>query len=199
MYKLREKLHSSQGRIVAGVAMMAALVNGLGPDTSRPFDFEKAATVALAAMVWLFAEIGNQVTASESDINLYKRAKAIMDDAALSFLRHHDFGGSLRDSQTSAVGVICSWHGADAEFLDPKVQIVWQSFRLKLEALNRLYAEKLGPSANPDRLSAVPPEIDEWNLPNHVSDAIVALNEGASQAYEAFNSFDRVARKRLNL
>jgi hypothetical protein len=185
--------------VIAGVAMATAIVNGLSPDQSRPFDAGKAATIVAAAVVWLFSEIGGRKAPSASDVALYQRIKALMDESALSFLQQHDFGASIRDSQIVSVGEICLWHGADTEFRDPKIQKEWRDCRAKLGVLNRLYVEKLYPTNNPGRLSAIPPETDDWNTPQHLLDAVGQLNSSASEAYESFNSFDRIARNRLDL
>lgn len=179
--------------------MMAALAIGLLPDQSRPFDLEKAAAIVLAVVVWLFSEIGEPREASSSDSSLYQRIKALMDEPALTFLHLHDFGASLRDSQINPVGEICSWHGADTEFRDPKIQKAWRVCRAKFEALDRLYGEKLGPTNHPNRLSAIPPGTDDWNTPQHMLEAVSQLNAVASDAYDLFNNFDRKARGRLNL
>ncbi|WP_309752234.1 hypothetical protein [Novosphingobium sp.] len=181
------------------MAMVAALVLGLSPDQSRPFDLGKAVPIAVAVVIWLFSEIGGQGAVSASDIALYQRIKGLIDEPALTFLSQHDFGASLRDSETYPVGEICSWHGAGTEFRDSKIQKEWSVCRAKFEALNRLYAEKLGPTNYLSRLSAIPPGTDDWNTPQYLSDAVSELNALASDTYKLFNNFDRKARSRLNL
>jgi hypothetical protein len=192
-------LHSAQGRIVAGIGMVAALVNGLSPDQSRQFDAGKAATVLVAVVVWLYSELAGASQPSNVDVELYRRIKELMNDEALTFLKDHDFGGSLHDSKTSPVGEICSWHGANNEFRDSKIQKAWQACQTRINILGRHYAHHLGPMHRSDRLSAIPPGTDDWDTPEHLRKAIVELNQSASDSYQAFNDFDRIARNRLNL
>lgn len=199
MSGIRDRLHSAEGRVVAGATLIAALVVGLWPDPNRPFDPEKAGAILVAVVLWLYAELGGAPSPSKLDIELHRRIKEVMDDSALTFLRDHDFGGSLRDSQTQPIGIVCSWHGANAEFRDTKVQAAWASCREKMKVLDRLYAEHLNPTHRGDRLTAVSHNSDEWNIPRHILEAIDALNLAAAATYKSFNDFDRIARNRLNL
>ncbi len=196
---LLSKLHSLKGRIIAGLGMFGALINGLAPDSARPLDLGKAATVFIAAVVWLYAELGASNVPSAADVALYQRIKSVIDSTALSFLRDHDFGASIRDLQTQPVSEICSWHGADAEFQDKEIQKSWSLCRERFETLNRNYAEILGPTHNPNRLAAIPPGTHDWDIPQHLQDNVARLNNNGSDAYRNFIDFDRLARKRLNL
>jgi hypothetical protein len=101
--------------------MISAVIVGFAPDTSKAFDLEKAAAIAMAAVVWLYSELGGSSYPSKLDIELHQRIKNVMNDEALTFLKDHDFAVSLHDSKTSPVGEICSWHGAGVEFRDPKI------------------------------------------------------------------------------
>ena len=194
-----EKLHSSKGRLLAGLGMLSALAVGLSPDESRQFDIGKTAAFILALAVWLFAELGGVSNPSALDVELYRRIKGTIDEQALTFLLQHDFGASLGDKETRPVGEVCSWHGASIEFRDSKIQKSWDVCRNRFETLNRLYAQYLGPTTKVDRLSVIPPGTDEWNVPEYLMQAVEALNSAASDSYRLFNEFDRVAKDRLNL
>ena len=179
--------------------MMAALATGLSPEHPREFDLGKASAVFVAIAIWLFAEIGSGKVASQADVALLRRIKDVVNEHALSFLLIQDFGASFTDRQISPIGEICSWHGVDIEFVDQKIEQAWKLTLAEFNSLNRLYAQHLGPAYRVDRLCAVPPGTDEWNMPKHLIEAVDALNSQASKAYKAFNDFDRTARIRLNL
>lgn len=54
---LNRNLPTWQGRIITGIALVAAVVAGLWPDHPRDADGGRITAVAVAAVAWLFAEL----------------------------------------------------------------------------------------------------------------------------------------------
>ncbi len=89
--KILEHLTSLQGRLTAGVALVAAIVIGLWPDHARSVDAAKAAAIGTTALAWLFAEIGGRRAPSEHDLQLFERIVSSIPQRVLDFLKDQDW------------------------------------------------------------------------------------------------------------
>src|SRR5690349_3567604 len=127
-------LKSAQGRIIAGLTLLALTVWLCEPTVTGIWNWEAVAAFSAAFVAWFFGCLpdhadGGELTpptrpaASEHDRQLFERFREIFSEAERQFLRHHDFGGTFNWHNLDGMRAVADgWHGAEFEFDDPDLQ-----------------------------------------------------------------------------
>ncbi|WP_375391897.1 hypothetical protein [uncultured Sphingomonas sp.] len=189
-----------QGRLVAGVALIGAIVVGLWPDHPRDIDAEKLVAVVLTGAAWLFAELANSGGVSEHDRKLFASIESQFSDGVLAHLREHDFAVDVHKTKASALWDLGYMEGSRYRFLDRPLQAKWSELFAALREFNNLQAEYLSPSStNGDALTIHLHGEPRYPVPASVQAEIKKLNEAAPALERLFNEFAALARRRLGL
>jgi hypothetical protein len=199
--KILEHLTSLEGRLTAGVALIAAIVIGLWPDHARPIDPAKAAAVGTAGLAWLFAEIGGRRVPSEHDLKLFEQIVSTIPQQVLDFLKDQDFGvGSYNDPGTGALHEVAYWQGSRFEFTDSALNKKWLAVQRRIkEFANRLALDTF-PVHDAENWRTVHPTIGDPEDPEpFVQARIDRLNEGATKVANEIDAFESFGRRRLGL
>jgi hypothetical protein len=137
---------------------------------------------------------------SQHDVDLFRLIDQTLDDAALTFLAHHDWRVDAHAGQLQPITTMSYWHGPNYIFVDKAIQKRWVELFSKILKLSDRYGSNLINSENDvERLTA-------WHLgfarnaqPPQAFVEIRELNEAAAAVYVDFGRFALYARKRLCL
>ncbi|NBC36887.1 hypothetical protein GTZ99_09990 [Novosphingobium sp. FSY-8] len=198
-HPITKALASTKGRILAGIAFVGAVINGIPLGNFGEFSLPKAALIFTAALTWIFAEISDQKIPSPADIELFKRICDSFDQSLLDFLKDHDFKSSFKSEETYPIGYIAHMHGPYDTFSDIIIQEHWNKIKIKAKALSILISYNANSTHRGDRLSIIPQDFDEWQVNKDVYEKIKTINEGCTDLYDSFTSFSLLCRSRLAL
>jgi hypothetical protein len=137
---------------------------------------------------------------SQHDVDLFRLIEKTLDDAALTFLAHHDWRVDAHAAQLQPITIISYWHGPNYIFVDKAIQKQWVELFSKILKLSDRYGSNLINSENDvERLTAWHLGFTRNDQPPQAFVEIRELNEAAAAVYVYFGRFALYARKRLCL
>lgn len=203
MTRFLQQLTTDQGRITTGCALVVAIIVGLWPDHPREIDAAKFGAALMAALAWLFAELGGRRTPSPHDTALFDSIVKTLPQSLLDFLREQDFGvGSYHDPASAALFNMARWEGSRYNFVDPTLNKRWLATWQVIREFATCLARNTFPVRDTDLQdwrTVHPTHGDPEMLEPFVEERIEKLNKGATKAVLEIDAFESFARRRLGL
>ncbi|HEY0413198.1 MAG TPA: hypothetical protein VGD66_08650 [Allosphingosinicella sp.] len=199
MGKTLDALSSVAGRLTAGIAMAVAILVGLYPDHPRPVDPVRLGVVITTVLAWLLAEVGSGRKASPHDIALFQKVRELLPQATIDFLRHHDFKTAFHMDRQGGLHELASWEGSRYEFLDRALQRRWRKVHHQIKETSVALVQATGPVGTTTLLSANLPQLRTNSTSDRGEERINELNLRCSKLSESVDTFETIARARLNL
>jgi hypothetical protein len=193
-----DRLASVQGRIGAGIALVAAVAIGMYTEP-RPIDPPKVSAVIVTLVVWLLAEFESAKRVSEHDRSLFSKIFEAFDDDILYFLSNHDFAVSVHEAELKPFHAAYPWAGASFEFTDRTLNRHWLKTKKKIDEFTVLLSETLSPRDVGNRYDPYHTGVPKSEQPEHVYQEIDLLNATASELYQMLDQLKRTGLRRLEL
>lgn len=202
MRSILNSLETWQARLVAGLAMMAALVNFMPPTPGWAPDPGKGIAFAVALLAWLTVTIKGAATPLPHDVRLFTKLTETVSPAERTFLRSHDFLGSFALGQIAGVREVgVHWEGSSYAFLDKSLQREWGPIKLAIDEFRDLVAGTTSPVRGNVQLQTVRTllEQEQGGISDRTRDEARAMNTVAAKISELLDAFEATGHRRLRV
>jgi hypothetical protein len=140
-----------------------------------------------------------QTTAVPRDTDLLEQYRKLITPAVVRFLTVHSFRDAFRNEKLEPIEILADkWNTAHYEFVDVEVQRALEEVRKQASDFSNLAGDKLfTDDRNPKLLTPLTYVDLSQGITTETRANIAELNAAARKLAEAFNSFERIARKKI--